>query len=82
MVSIVKKVCNDIYEFFDELLDECLKGSYKHNYKQVAVKEKIEFDDDEIGPPCKKKLLYDNYINGIKYRRKNSKNEKKKNNEN
>ena len=45
--ELLKEVYNDIYEFFDELFDECLKGLDEHKYKEVAIKEKIEFDDDD-----------------------------------
>lgn len=45
--QLLKEVCNDIYEFFEELFDECLKGLDKHKYEEVSIKEKIEFDSDE-----------------------------------
>ena len=57
-MELLKEVCKDLSEIFDELFKECMRGmKTEYKYKEIPMKEKVEFDDQEIGPQYKKKLF-------------------------
>lgn len=49
LMELLKEVCKDLSEIFDELFKECMRGlkEKEYKYKEIPMKEKVEFDDDE-----------------------------------
>tara|TARA_B100000902_G_scaffold34005_1_gene40894 strand:- start:384 stop:551 length:168 start_codon:yes stop_codon:yes gene_type:complete len=49
-MKLLREVYKDLSELIEELFEECMKGMKEKNeyiYKEVSLKEKVEFDDDE-----------------------------------
>ena len=50
LMELLKEVCKDLSEILDELFKECMRGmkeKKEYKYKEIPMKEKVEFDDDE-----------------------------------
>ena len=49
LIELLKEVCKDLSEILDELFKECMRGmkEKEYKYKEIPMKEKVEFDDDE-----------------------------------
>ncbi len=50
LMKLLREVYKDLSELIEELFEECMKGMKEKNeyiYKEVSLKEKVEFDDDE-----------------------------------
>ncbi len=50
LMKLLREVYKDLSELIEELFEECMKGmkeKKEYVYKEVSLKEKVEFDDDD-----------------------------------
>jgi len=50
LMKLLREVYKDLSELIEELFEECMKGMKERReyvYKEVSIKEKVEFDNDD-----------------------------------
>ena len=50
LMKLLREVYKDLSELIEELFEECMKGMKERReyvYKEVSIKEKVEFENDD-----------------------------------
>lgn len=50
LMELLREVYKDLSELIEELFEECMKGmkeKREYVYKEVSIKEKVEFENDD-----------------------------------
>jgi hypothetical protein len=50
LMKLLREVYKDLSELIEELFEECMKGmkeKREYVYKEVSIKEKVEFENDD-----------------------------------